>query len=211
MCLPDHSSENKGPAASAPVCSVHGCPPHSYHRPAVEARGGPHPGLGGQNGPSVLRAGPGGPEPPSCRRSLCPSVSPLVSVSLSVSPLVSVSLLVSLALSLCLSVSLLITVSLLVSLTLSLSVCPGLGPCPSQGSGSPGVGVQLLAWPCKQVPGWKPLSVASWTLHSAVIYQASNLGGHACCLCSGLCRWRWTGEMGLGQGLPHGRQCSPPA
>ena len=109
------------------------------------------------------------------------------------------------------SVSLLITVSLLVSLTLSLSVCPGLGPCPSQGSGSPGVGVGLLAWPCKQVSGWKPLSVASWTLHSAVIYQASNLGGHACCLCSGLCRWTWTGEMGLGQGFPRGRQCSPPA
>ena len=88
-------------------------------------------------------------------------------------------------------------------------VCPGLGPCPSQGSGSPGAGAGLLAGPRKQVPGWKPPSVASWTLHSAVTYQASSLGAHACCLCSGLCRWRWTRAMGLGRGLAGGDSAAP--
>ena len=91
----------------------------------------------------------------------------------------------------------------------SCAVCPGLGPCPSQGAGSPGAGVGLLARPCKQVPGWKALVVASWPLHSAVTYQACSLGGRACCLCSGLCRWRWTRAMGLGRGLAVGDSAAP--
>ena len=118
MCLPECSSENKGPAVSAPVCSVHRYPPIHI----IVLRGRPR-GLtrllGVRAAPPCSGLGLAGTEPACCQRSLSASllVSPLVSVSpglsdpvsLHVSPWVSVSL--SLVVSDCLCVSLDLSVS----------------------------------------------------------------------------------------------------